>query len=94
MIEYANEKAGDLLHTFGYVEVSENQLSESKNYCKTPFFKINSTEAQLASFNSFQKMNINGIEARRKTAVGQIPKEKIDIKMQPSTEEFSMLTTF
>ena len=81
MIEYAKEKAGDLLHTFGYVDVDERLVSDNKNYCRTPFFQIESTAEQLAFFNSFQKMNISGIQARMKTVVGEMPKEKIDIKM-------------
>lgn len=64
MIEYAKEKAGDLLHIFGYVDVDESYTSENKNYCRTPFFQIDSTAEQLASFNSFQKMNISGVETR------------------------------
>lgn len=38
MIEYAKEKAGDLLHIFGYVDVDESFVGENKNYCRTPFF--------------------------------------------------------
>ena len=44
MIEYVKEKAGDLLHFFGYADVDEALLPEERqSICATPFFKVEST---------------------------------------------------
>ena len=43
MIEYAKEKAGDLLHLFGYVDVDENLLTNDRKFFnRAPLFKMNS----------------------------------------------------
>jgi hypothetical protein len=44
MIAYAKEKAGDLLHTFGYVDVDPSLIREDQqSSTTTPFFQIDST---------------------------------------------------
>lgn len=44
MIAYAKEKAGDLLHVFGYTDVDPNLIqSERQSDNRTPVFKIDST---------------------------------------------------
>jgi hypothetical protein len=55
MIAYATEKAGNLLHIFGYVDFDQTLLvPEQQSTTNTPFFKINSTPDQLEAFNLYK----------------------------------------
>ena len=66
MIDYCKEKAGDLLHFFGYVDVDPAVLRpDQMSTPSTPIFKIKSTTDQIEKFNLYKQYNVEAFANRR-----------------------------
>lgn len=79
-MDYAKEKAGDLMHFFGYADIDEDTLpQERRSTCKTPFFSLKSSPDQVESYNQFKLCNTQSLENRLQYKAGSAPKDKIQI---------------